>query len=416
MSHQTTGSARGVSPIEGGPLTAVAGMALLFNLVGLYAFTGVALCVFGYIALTLVLSSRAERSAKSKGSAQAGTAVIVVSWVVALVGGVLVGGFHWVQYAHAAYAVLGTYALAVLIWLVGRAFGAWWSWLFPLAGVAMLAAVMQLGSPPGADDMEKQESWTPVNVTAVDQAGQPIEGATVYLDLVQFWRGDPALDGEREWWSKHTTESDGTAHMALHQDPRFKRLLIRVRREPFAGGYNEPTTIGGYVGYDDARLQAVLPAAKVPYSFQVVMTQRAHPDSALLVIDVDAPVSAEDVVGRSIKLALSPEPELPWYEGGRTFNEYAVVNNGLVRDLYLRGSQRLVLKLGRDLAARPLTLHVLERDWSRYDDAYLELKKFGIEPIQLGDHRTLSTIALPGRGPLPLHESTAAGIQDADRR
>jgi hypothetical protein len=49
MSHRTTGSASGLGAVEGGPLTAVAGLALLFNVVGLYAFTGVALCVFGYV-------------------------------------------------------------------------------------------------------------------------------------------------------------------------------------------------------------------------------------------------------------------------------------------------------------------------------------------------------------------------------
>lgn len=415
MSQQTSVSTSGAGVSEGGPLVAVAGFALLFNLVGLYAFTGVALCVFGYIGLTLWLSSSAGRGVRNSRSSEAGTAVLIMSWVVALVGGALVGGFHWVQYAHAAYATLVVYALAVVIWMFGRAFSAWWSWLFSLAGVAMLAAVMQLGSPPGADDMEKKESWTPVNVTAVDEAGQPIDGATVYLDLVQFWAGDPELEGDREWWSKASTESDGTARMFLAEDPRFKRLVIRVQHEPFARRYHEPRTIGAYVGHEDVRLQTVLPAHKVPYSFEVVMKRRAHPDSALLAIELKTPAESDGAAARSIKLALTTDPELPWNDGESTFNEDAVASNGRVHDVYFSGSQSLVTNLGRELAGRPLTLHVLERDSTRYG-AYLELEKIHIDPISLGDDRTLPTVMLPGRVPASNTRSIADGVEDAERR
>lgn len=410
MNRQTTGSTAGVGAVEGGLLTAVAGLALLVNVVGLYAFTGVALCVFGYIALTLVLVSRAERTVQASGSAAAGSGVLFLSWVAALVGGVLVGAFHWVQYVHAAYAVLGLYAAAVLIWLVGRAFTALWSWLFPMVGVAMLVAVVQMGAPPGADDMEKKESWTPVLVTAVDEAGQPIDGATVHLDLVQFWQGDPAQDGQRAWWSTDKTGGDGTAVMALHEDPRFKRLVIRVRREPVTDGFNEPATIGHCVGYTDARVQAVLPAPKVPYTFRVVMARRPHPDMAVLAVELDAPGSREEVVGRDIRVALLAE--LPSYEGGRSDDDGGVNKSGQVRDAYLRGSQRLVFKIGRDLAARPLALRVLERDWKQHAEVYRELKRLPINAMALGEERTLPTLPLPGR------RTTfgAAAVPDEGRR
>jgi hypothetical protein len=396
MTYQTTSSSS-LGATDAGPVTVVTGIALLINIVGLYAFTGVALCVFGYIGLTLMLSSWAARTTKNPGSADAGNTVMLLSWGVALVGGALVGAFHWVEYAHAAYVVLGTYALAALIWLIGRAFTLFWSWLFPLAGLAMLTAVMQLGSPPGADDMEKKESWTPVNVLVVDRAGKPIDGATVLLDLVQIWQGDPAWDGDRPWWCKGTTDNEGKARMELHEDPRFKRLVIRVRREPFASGYNPPTTIGGYVGYDDARLQTTLPAPKVPYAFQIEMHQRAHPDSALLAVELEAPRSSAEVVSRSIKVALTTEPDLPWYRDRRTVNEAAVANHGEIRDVYLNGSQRLVFKLGADLGGRPLTLHVLERDWGSNDEGVLELRRVPIDAIPLGAERTLPTLPLPGR-------------------
>ncbi len=393
MSRQTTGSASGVGTIEGGPLTVVAGVALLVNVVGLYAFTGVALCVFGYVTLTLVLASRAERTVQNPHRAAAGSAVLLLSWVVALVGGVLVGALHWVQYTYAAYAVLGLYAAAVLLWLFGRAFSALWSLLFLMAGAAMLAAVIELGPPPGADDMQKEESWTRVLVTAVDEAGQPIDGATVYLDLVQFWQEDPALEGQREWWSKGKTGDDGTAVLALHEDPRFKRLVIRVRREPVTDGFNEPTTIGHCVGYIDARVQAVLPMPKVPYPFRVVMARRAHPDVAVLAVELEAPGSQQEVVGRSLRVALSAE--LPSDEGGLTADSGGENEGDRVREVYLRGPQRLVFKIGHDLAGRPLTLRVLEREGTRYDDAYRELKRVRIDAVALGEERTLPTLTLP---------------------
>lgn len=416
MTHRTAASSSSIGASDGGPLTAIAGMALLINVAGLYAYTGVALCVFGYIGLTLFLSSRAWNSVQNPGSADAGNAVMILSWLVALIGGVLVGAVHWVQYAPAAYAVLVAYALAVLIWLVGRAFTAVWSGLFSLAGAAMLAAVLQLGSPPGADDLEKQENWTPIKVSVVDQAGEPIEGAAVYLDLVPFWSGDPQFDGDRSWWSKETTAADGTAHMALHDDPRFKRLLIRVRHDPFSGGFNEPQTIGGYVGHEDARLHAYLPEPKAPYAFQVVMRQRAHPDSAYLAVKLEAPVSAEEIVSRSIKVVLTSRGELPWSEEGRTFNETAVAQTGSVRDLYLSGSQSVIFKFGSDLAARPLTLHVLEGEWSHARETYRQLYRADCDPIPLGGESKLPDLTLPRRNTASNSSTTAAGSDTLDRR
>lgn len=395
MSQQSTDTSSGVGAMDSGLLTAIGGIALIVNVVGLYAFTGVALCVFAYIVLTLILSSRAGHSTTNPGSAEAGTTVLILSWVAALVGGALVGGLHWIPYATAAYAVLGLYAIAVLIWVFGRAYGAFWSWMFPIAGIVLLAAVMQLGSPPGADDMDKKENWTPVTVTALDQDGQPIEGATVILDLLPFWKGDPAWEDDREWWGQDTTRADGTVRMMLPEDPRFKRLLIRVRHEPFTGGINEPTTIGGYVGHEDVRRQAMLPAPKVPYSFRVEMTRRAHPDKALLAIELVTPASSNEPAARSIKLALTAEPELPWDENGRTFDESAVVGNGCVRDLSLSGSQKVVFRLGRDLADRPLTFHILERDSTRHDESFLELSRIDVDSIRSGEERMLPTIELP---------------------
>lgn len=413
---QRTSTSTGTFPIEGGPITVIAGLALLINVVGLFTFTGVALCAFGYIALTLFLSARAGRAIHNSGVADVGTALLVFSWLVALVGGVLVGAFHWLQYAHAAYAVLGVYAAASLIWLAGKAYKGWWQVLFPAVGVAMLIAVAQLGSPPGADDMEKKESWTPVSVAAVDEEGWPIEGATVYLDLEQFWNGDPALDGDRPYWSKDKTEKDGIAKMALHADPRFKRLVIRVRREPFAGGYNEPGTIGEWSGYEDARLQTTLPAPKVPYSFKFVMPRRPHNDSALLAVELKTPDTSASSISRSLKLVLSPEPQLPWREGSRILDENAVASTGRLRDIYLSGSQSFVYKLDHNLAARPLTLYVVEREWSNNNEAYNVLHQVSIDSIPLGGERTLPAIELPGRtsdGRTPI---SAEGTSETIRR
>ena len=120
------------------------------------------------------------------------------------------------------------------------------------------------------------------------------KGETVYLDLVYFWQSDPELEGDdREWWSEDTTEKDGTAQMALQEDPRFKRLVIRVRRDPLTNAYNEPTTIGDWVGYEDARLEANALTLKTPYAFHVVLSRREHPDVAFLAIELMEPQPAE---------------------------------------------------------------------------------------------------------------------------
>lgn len=395
MSQISHGSSRGMGHVDGGPVTAVAGFVLLINLFGLYAFTGVAICVFGYIGLTLFVSSRASRDAKNPRSAEIGTGFIIASWCVALIGGVLVGAFHAVDYKHAAYAVLAVYTVAVLIWLIGRAFTALWSWLFSLAGLAMIAAVVQLNPPPGADDMEKSESWTPVDVTVVDEGGKPIDGAVVYLDLLHFWQGEPELEGDREWWTKGTTSDDGTARMSLEEDPRFKRLLIRVRCEPFARGWNEPTTIGGYVGFSDARMQVILPDPKIPYSFHLVMSQRPHPDSAMLALEVRRVAETESVVSRGIKLAVTADDDLSRYSNGQTLNEDEVNRRGLLRDVYLSGNaHRSVFKLDRNLAGRPLTFWVLEHRWINSEESIRVLKRIDLSAIPLGEDYTIPPITL----------------------
>lgn len=395
----------GTGVVDSGPITTVGGLALIFNVVGLYSYTGVALAVFGYIALTAWISSLAMSTAKNRAAFEAGMGLLVFSWLVALVGGVLVGAFHCVAYEHAAYAVLSVYTLANLVWLLQRTMSATWCCLFPAIGAAMLTVVVQLGAPPGSDDMQKKESWTPVTVTALDEHGQPIEGATVVMDLLYFWQSDPKVDGDHKWWAHATTGSDGTARLSLHEDPRFKRLLIRVRREPFGGGYNEPATIGQYAGYEDARVQTVIPVPKVPYTFQVEMKERTHPDYSLLAIRLNGDGSAEPWQSRSIKVALTTDPQLPWHENRRTFDEDDVSTRGKLRDVFLRDSGSLVLHIGRQLVERPLTLHVLERDSSQYQDAYLEVQTISIDPVRLGENRSIDLPALAR----PVRHSISAG-------
>jgi hypothetical protein len=265
-----------------------------------------------------------------------------------------------------------------------------------LAGLAMIAAVVQLNPPPGADDMEKSESWTPVDVTVVDERGKPIDGAVVHLDLLHFWQGEPELEGDREWWTKGTTSDDGTARMLLQEDPRFKQLVIRVRCEPFAhGGWNEPTTIGGYVGFNDARMKVILPDPKIPYSFHLVMSQRPHPDSALLAVEVHRVAATESVVSRGVKLAVTADDDLSRYSNGKTLDEDALNRRGLLRDVYLSGNAyRSVFKLDRNLAGRPLTFWVVEHRWINNEESIRMLKKIDLAAIPLGEDLTLPPTTL----------------------
>ena len=377
-------------------MTAIAGFCLLGNVLGLFIFTGVALCVFGYIGLTLWLISKAGKGAKHPKRAEVGNAFIILSWVAVLVSGICVGMFHWVQYRHAAFVVLGIYALACVIWIVGRAVTALVALVVVLFGAAMASAVVGLGPPVGAEDMEKSENWTHVSATVVDSQGRPISGATVYLDLLWFWQSEPPLDASRDYWATQKTYASGIAEMSIPKDARFKRLVIRVRCEPFNGGYNPPATMGGYVGYKDVRIDTSLPVPRAHYAYKVVMEEREHPNSAFLELElneVGTPGAA-----RHIKLALTAEPDLPWYEGHRTFNDYGILKSGGLREFYsFSGSQEIAIDLGTTLAARPLTLHLVERDFSRNEECWAEVGTIAVDATALGGHRRCR-VTVPPRG------------------
>jgi hypothetical protein len=369
---------------------------LVVNVVGLFTFTGVALCVFGYVALTLWMTIRSGRDAETSNAAEIGAALMALSWIVALVGGAAVGAFHWVAWSHAAYAVLGLYASAVLVWLFGRALNGLWSFALPAVGVALHIAVMQLGSPPGADDMEQAENWTPIAVAVLDESGDPVEGATVTFDLVQFWHGDPELEGDREWWTKSETDAQGIAKTSLREDPRFKRLVIRVRHEA-SSGYPEPKTIAACVGHEPARHAASLPAPKVPYVFEVKLKPRPHPDTAFLAVELDAPDAQPGDISRSLTLILTTEGDLRRNDEHRTTDEIAEVDEGIVQNIYLSQREKVVFKLNRDLAGRPLKLHVLERN-PGHDGSYTELAAANTGFIAAGTSRKLHRIMVPPAG------------------
>jgi len=146
------------------------------------------------------------------------------------------------------------------------------------------------------------------------------------------------------------------------------------------------------------------------------MTRRHNRDTALLALELETPTTSADAMGYSVKLAVTTTPELPWYEARRTFNEYAVANDGCLRDLYLSKSQPVVFELDRKLADRPLTLHVLQRDYSQSDEAWLELASVAIDPISLGGERTLPKLILPQGRSSGGQTPTAAGFSETERR
>jgi hypothetical protein len=200
---------------------------------------------------------------------------------------------------------------------------------------------------------------------------------------------------DREWWTKGTTRDNGTARMALHEDPRFKRLLIRVRREPFSGGWNPPTTIGGYVGYHDARMQVILPDPKIPYSFHLVLSQRPHPDSALVAVELRRVVAPEAIVSRGVKLVLTTDDDLSHYSNEHTLDEYTVHRaGGMLRDVYLNDAHQSVFMLDRELAGRPLTFWVAEHCWINNEESIRVLKRINLGAIPLGNDVTLPPITL----------------------
>src|SRR4051794_17044659 len=149
-----------VGPASDGPLTAIGGIVLLVNVVGLFAFTGLALAIFGYIGITILLIWLAGRNSARTKAFRGAEAAMVCSWFAALATGVLVGALHWVKFPHAAYATLGLYSLAAAIWICGRAISFLSAFWFTSFAAALWAAVICLPAPPGSEDPSDRENRT----------------------------------------------------------------------------------------------------------------------------------------------------------------------------------------------------------------------------------------------------------------
>ncbi len=383
-----SGPATGAAP---GLLGKIGAVALLVNVVGLFEFTGVALVVFGYLALTMGLLAWTGPWESRPGSAEVADLFLMLSWLAALVGGAGVGAFRWFEFDPAAYAVLALFALALLVRLLGRTMRAWNAAVHALCGALMLLAVRDLEPPPGADDMEEAESWTYVDVQVVDQAGRPIEWAKVHADLLWPWEGEPAPEDDREWWQDGQTLEGGKYQFAIMEDVRFKRFLLRVERGPDELGRQGTNTVGGHVGYEPARLETALPAGKVPYAFRVDLPDRPHPDVAFLEVVLEP----GDARSREIHVVLDTERDFPWFENGRTFNDYRFLQTGGLRSRRVEGTEeRILFPLGEALGGRPLLLRALERFDEVASERYAELLTRDVEPVPYGAEATIR-VALP---------------------
>jgi len=248
-----------IAPDVPGPVALPLFFAMIIDLYGLYAFTGLALVVFAFVIGTAILGSvSGANAANSAGKGESAQVFLFLSWACAFISGAVVGLFHWFQFKRPALLTLVFFAIAVVIWIATRSISAVWAIVIGLLTAATACAVIVLPPPPGSLDMEKKENQTMVVVSVKDPAGHPLN-ATVYADLKWPWRKDPPLeDDNREWWSKTETyvgELPGVATLHLQVDPRFKILVVRVKPDPVA----ETGAFGGRVEYEDGRAERAVP-------------------------------------------------------------------------------------------------------------------------------------------------------------
>jgi hypothetical protein len=369
----TTYSSSSAGAASVGPLGAIGGIVLLINVVGLFAFTGLAVTIFAYIAVTVLLMCRAGLQGPKSSAGGAGVAVLILSWMAALATGVCVGAFHWVKFPYAAYVTLGLYGLAVAIWLGGRVFGFLHALLFSSFGAALLAAVVCLPAPPGSEDPNDKENRTRVVARFVDEAGLPVEDVEVWFDLKWCWQDDPKLREKPDATSLMIDNCcglpQGSAPWEAADDPRYKLLVIRARRGPHRGGED--------AGYEDVRHEMLLPRRGQEYKVQLALQERPHPDVAFL------DVTAEPRAGETpfIELLAGREPELPRTSYSLDFD---ALNSGWAgAHASSRSAFRGVLRIERELAGRPLFLHM---------DATHDGWKLAqpIEPMRLGERRRIT--------------------------
>ena len=256
------------------PIALVLFAALLINLYGLYAFTGLAILTIAFIVVTAILASLAVPNTLEETSGnEAAQVFLFLTWGSALVTGATVGLFHWFAFKRPALITLGLFAICILIWIFGRSISALWAISLTLFTFAMAYGVLVLPAPPGSLDMEKKENQTLVVVQVRDGAGRPVYAA-VYADLKWYWRSDPPLDDDdRQWWSKTyaypTDGAGGLATLNLQDDPRFKILVVRVRPEP-----RQSETVEARVEYEDARAERVVPGPGTVQPFNFVLKER----------------------------------------------------------------------------------------------------------------------------------------------
>lgn len=197
-SHSSTsiGRAQGNVGFDLPGFTQIGGLALLGNLIGLFAWTWIALIVLAFCAATLCIETLQSTRPRVAPFGQDGAPLLSAGFVLlmagvlwALVAGVLVGALGVVSFKLAAAIAISLFALRTAAYSAGRyltAFGIIAALLFS-AGTAY--AVYACDAPPGSPEQnEKERKGCKIVVTVVDEEERPIEFATVDCQ----WRDEDA--------------------------------------------------------------------------------------------------------------------------------------------------------------------------------------------------------------------------------
>jgi hypothetical protein len=182
----------------------IATFALLFNVIGLFAFTQIAICSLGLLVVGIVIVVRVKHPTMDGF----GAFCMLSAMYLNVISGAAVG-FGWLPFRLTALVVLGAYALALTVIFFADAIK-FFTWLFNIALFATLASVVLFSpTPPGTKD-EREETKIIVVVTQED--GTPVPGARIYVQWRYEWEDDPIVetDGRVDLKKSDYTDEDSS--------------------------------------------------------------------------------------------------------------------------------------------------------------------------------------------------------------
>lgn len=186
---------------------------------------------------------------------------------------------HWVPYLWVAGASAGLFVASLVAGTLA-ALSKLWKALAALFAVCAVTSVIVLPAPKGTEDPEDESNKWYVDVSVVDDDGQPVEGAMVRMAVVMVWETGANLSVN----DPATTGKDGRiAERVFTEDPKLKAVIVEA--EKAAGPAN--------AAYPRAQEIALKVTRGSRVSVRVLLREDAHPETAFLKLDAEVKPHAQ---------------------------------------------------------------------------------------------------------------------------